>query len=324
MLGRLHRASLIQPAGPGRYGLHDLLRAYARELAAARDTDGTRAQQALTRLFDYYLAAALPPRWDNRPVPRPKAHRRPRIPAAAASSCPAVYARRGRRAGVAGYRGTGQPGRGRREGTLRRPRLAPGTPPSSAATLFRYLMTGSHLPEARTIYGHTLQAARRSGDVTAEAEALNGLGGIGMMKGHFRDSGRYYEAALELYRQCGDRASEARVLRNLGVTERQLHNYRSAADYYGQAIAAYDDVGDGVTRARAVADLCRRRDRDWASYDQATTHLRRALQVLREAEDQLGEARALSWFGELSVRRGELAQAAVFFEQSLMIFRRVD
>ena len=32
--GQLARAHLIQPAGPGRYGLHDLLRAYARELAA--------------------------------------------------------------------------------------------------------------------------------------------------------------------------------------------------------------------------------------------------------------------------------------------------
>ena len=40
LLDQLARAHLIQPAGPGRYGMHDLLRGYARELAAG---DGERA-----------------------------------------------------------------------------------------------------------------------------------------------------------------------------------------------------------------------------------------------------------------------------------------
>jgi transcriptional regulator with XRE-family HTH domain len=57
ILGRLHRASLVQATGPGRYGMHDLLRAYAREQAAAGDCDG-HSQTALARLFDYYLDAA--------------------------------------------------------------------------------------------------------------------------------------------------------------------------------------------------------------------------------------------------------------------------
>ena len=45
VLGRLHRASLIQAAGAGRYGMHDLLRAYAREQAAARDTGEQRVSR---------------------------------------------------------------------------------------------------------------------------------------------------------------------------------------------------------------------------------------------------------------------------------------
>ena len=39
-LGQLLGASLIQATAAGRYGMHDLLRGYAREQAAARDTDG--------------------------------------------------------------------------------------------------------------------------------------------------------------------------------------------------------------------------------------------------------------------------------------------
>jgi DNA-binding SARP family transcriptional activator len=55
LLAALARAHLIQPAGPGRYQMHDLLRGYAAHLAARHDTDQAR-QAALTGLFDYYLA----------------------------------------------------------------------------------------------------------------------------------------------------------------------------------------------------------------------------------------------------------------------------
>src|SRR5271156_1561049 len=53
----LARTHLIHRTRPGRYGLHDLLRAYAAGLAAAWDAEGDR-HAALTCLFDYYLAAA--------------------------------------------------------------------------------------------------------------------------------------------------------------------------------------------------------------------------------------------------------------------------
>ena len=62
--------------GPGRYGMHDLLRAYARELAAQHD--GEEEQwAALTRLFDYYLHAAAAAMDALYPAER---HHRPRIP----------------------------------------------------------------------------------------------------------------------------------------------------------------------------------------------------------------------------------------------------
>jgi DNA-binding SARP family transcriptional activator len=56
LLSVLARAHLIQPTGPARYGMHDLLRAYAVSLAAAHDDDETR-HAALTGLFAYYQAA---------------------------------------------------------------------------------------------------------------------------------------------------------------------------------------------------------------------------------------------------------------------------
>jgi tetratricopeptide (TPR) repeat protein len=313
VLGRLHRASLVQAAGPGRYGMHDLLRAYAREQAAARDTSGL-CQRALTRLFDYYLAAAGAAMDILFPA---EAHQRPRI-AATAVVLPAVPSQADARAWLDGERanlvavvahcvGHGWPGH------------AIGL----ARTLFRYLMEGSHLPDALSIYGPALQAARLSGDLAAEADALNGLGGIGMMKGRFRDAAEHYQAALERYRQCGNRAGQARALHNLGLTEYELHSHLSAAGYYRRAIVAYDAAGDGVGAARALAELAAV-ETELGSYDQAAEHLHRVLPLLRAANDQPGEAGVLERIGELNLRRGELTQAAAFFEQALGICRRLD
>ncbi len=313
VLDVLARAHLIQPATAGRYGMHDLLRAYARELATATD-GGQEEHAALTRLFDYYLAAAAAA-MDI--LYSAEAHWRPHI-ATTQAFVPAMPGEASARAWldqeranltavVAYCAGSGWP----RHAT------------DLAATMFRYLTYGSHLTEAQVIYGHALQAARQSGDVAAEASALNGLGGIGMKKGHFRDAASHYQAALERYRHCSDRQGEARVLQNLGVTEQQLHNHGSAADYYRQAISAYEDADDSLGAVRALTYLATA-EAELGRYDQAAEDLQRALPVLREANDQVREAEALAGIGELVRRQGQLTLAAEYFEQALTIFRRAD
>jgi len=313
VIGRLHRASLLQAAGSGRYGMHDLLRAYAREQAAANDARGS-CQQALTRLFDYYLGAAaaamdilFPAEARQRPSIALTTTVVPEFPGRAEARAWLDAERANLVAVVAHCAGHGWPDH------------ATGL----ARTLFHYLMAGSYLPEAHTIYGHALHAARLSGDLAAEARALNGLGSMDLMKGHFRDAAGHYQAALQRHRQRGDRASEAQVLRNLGITEQEQHKHRSAADYYRQAIAAFEDAGNRLYAARAQTELADI-ETELGFYDQASEHLERALRVFREAADQRGEARALSGIGDLNGRRGELTQAAAFFEQSLAIFRGLD
>ncbi|MEU4164713.1 NB-ARC domain-containing protein [Actinoplanes sp. NPDC026670] len=70
----LARKHLVQPLGDGRYGMHDLLRAYARSLATDAAEDDPRA--ALGRLFDHYLATAADAMDTLHPA---EAFRRPRI-----------------------------------------------------------------------------------------------------------------------------------------------------------------------------------------------------------------------------------------------------
>jgi len=313
VLGRLHRASLIQAAGAGRYGMHDLLRAYAREQAAARDPGG-QSRQALTRLLDYYLAAVaaamdvlFPAEAYRRPRIRPSAAAVPQMPDQVGARAWLDTERVNLVALVAHCAGGG----GHRW---------PWHATSLASTLRRYLMTGSHVPQAETIYGCALQAARGSGDLAAEAEALNALGSIDLKKGRSSDAAGHYKAALECYRQCGDRASQARVLSNLGMTEYHRHDCRSSADYYWRAIAAYEEAGDHLGTARALASLAAA-ETELGCYDEAADHLRLALPLLRQANDRVFEAEALAGIGELALRRGRLEQAAASLEEALAIYR---
>ena len=50
-MAELARAHLVVERTPGRYGFHDLLRAYARELGAGDET-------AMTRMLDHYVHTA--------------------------------------------------------------------------------------------------------------------------------------------------------------------------------------------------------------------------------------------------------------------------
>jgi tetratricopeptide (TPR) repeat protein/transcriptional regulator with XRE-family HTH domain len=313
VLGRLHRASLVQAAGPGRYEMHDLLRAYAREQARTDGTEGS-CHQALTRLFDYYLAAAaaamdilFPAEAYRRPRVRPSAAAVPAMPDQAAARAWLDTERANLVAVVAHCAGRGWPWHAT----------------CLASTLRRYLMTGSHLPQAHTVYGCALQAARGSGDLAAEAEARNALGTIALKKGRSRHAAGHYKAALQCYRQCGDRGSQARVLSNLGMTDYHRHDCRSSARYYRQAIAAYDEAADHLGAARALASLAAA-ETELGCYDQAAEHLRLALPVLRQANDQVFEAEALSGIGELALRRRQLQQAAAPLQEALAIYRSLD
>jgi hypothetical protein len=161
-LGVLTRANLVRQGAQGRYGMHELVRAYAGELAVATDPAPDR-RMALTRLIEHYLHTAARAMELLYPTRRP--HRsdlaHPEI-ALAISLTDKVAARtwldaeRANLAAVTVLAG--------RQGW---PQHAIGL----AQTLSHYLDTGSHFAEAVTVHGSALAAARLSGDQVAEANA---------------------------------------------------------------------------------------------------------------------------------------------------------
>lgn len=242
LLQLLARAHLIQPAeslGPDRYDMHDLLRAYARELAA-QDVEGER-WAALTRLFDHYLHTAAEAMNALFPGER---HSRPQVPASASQALPMadpaaarawLDAERANFAAMAGHAASHD---------------WPEHAIQLAAILFRYLETAGHYPEIVTINTHACRAARNAGNRVAEAEALNNLTLVDLQQGRYEQAGGQLEQALALYRAVGDQTGEARTLGNLGLVR-----YPQAGDHHLEAAALSRKMGDQSGEAEALNGL---------------------------------------------------------------------
>lgn len=187
-------AHLVQPAGKARCAMHDLLRAYARELAVSHSSEQEQ-RAALTRLFDPYLNTATATIGIVFPAER--------YQPAGTSLPPAAFPP------VAG------PAEARAYLDSERPNLAAvvahtaehGWPEHAtrlANTLHPYHAV-EYVFEAIAIHGHALRAARASGDRPAEAEALASLGGLDFWRGRQQEATRCIHRALALFREEGDR-----------------------------------------------------------------------------------------------------------------------
>ncbi|HEY1920292.1 MAG TPA: tetratricopeptide repeat protein [Streptosporangiaceae bacterium] len=297
----LARAHLVQPAGPDRYSLHDLLRSYAAEQAATHDD----CRAALTRLFDYYLCATGAAMDICYPAER---HRRPAAPDTAAAlptlAGPAqalawLDAQRASIVTVVGHAAA-------HDWPQHAVRLS--------ATVFRYLDTGGHFPESLSIFTCAREAARRTGDLAAEATALNSLGTVHMIQGRTAESADCLRRSLELYRQAGDQASQTYPLSNLGLLAWWSGRGQQARDYYEQALAVCRAAGDRTAEVYHLARL--------SSVEQAEGHPERAIAQLelalalsRQSGHRDGQAMALTVLGRAEGRQGCYERAAEYLGQ---------
>jgi tetratricopeptide (TPR) repeat protein len=308
----LARAHLLQPAAPGRYGMHDLLRGYARELAATLEA-GQEQHAALTRLFDHYLhtaAAAMdtlfPAERNNRPrIPRSATQARPLPDSAVAREW--LDAERAALVSVAAHTAAhGWPGHAAR----------------LAATLASYLGNGGHFSEALTIFSHALDAARRTGDRAAEATALNDIGYVDWQLSCHQQAGDRHRQALALFRAAGDRAGEAYALGGIGLADATLGRYEQAARHHQEAVAIFRDIGDRFGEARALGYLGSVRRRQ-GRYQEAAGHHQQTLDLFREIADRPGEAWALARLGGVDLEQSRYRHAAGYLQQALAQFHEM-
>jgi len=309
VLDVLARAHLIHVASLRRYGMHDLLRAYARELA--EKDGGGEEHQALTRLFDHYLHTAAAAMDTLHPADR---HWRPRIPAPATPVPPVT--------GAAAARGWLDA----EQATLVAITVHAAEHGWSAHatqlsdTLFRYLDYGGHYPEAVTIHSRARIAARQAGDDAAEAAALNALGLVAFHQGRYQQSACDLESALTLFRQTGDSTGRARVLSNLGVVSYLQGRYAEASGWWQQSLAVHRENGDQTGEATALVNLGLL-DMRQGRYQQASGRLLNSLALARTTGNRATESTALVNLAEVSLRQGAHQHAAGQLQQALSLSR---
>jgi tetratricopeptide (TPR) repeat protein len=314
LLDALTRACLIQHAGPARYGMHDLLRGYARELADATD-GGLEQRAALTRLFDYYLHAAgtamdmaFPAERGRRPdVPPPPGPGPVPAFASAADALAWLDAERANLVPVIAHAADhGWPAHATR----------------LADTLFRYLDIGRHYQEATAVHGSACQAARQAGDLPAEATALKHLGAVGLRQRRYQEAADYYQQALAVSRTTADPALHALALDGLGFVEFLQGRWQEAVGHLEQALALNRRAGDRIGEAHSLASLGFIELRQ-GRYQQATDYLWQSHGLFDELGDQTGVAHALGILGEVELRQGRYADADAHLQQALALCREI-
>jgi DNA-binding SARP family transcriptional activator/Tfp pilus assembly protein PilF len=310
LLATLIRGHLIQRATHDRYAMHDLLRAFACNLAITESAQ--EEHDAVTRVFDYYLSTAAaamdllyPANKPLRPAIAPMLTPAPLLanPEAATAWLDAERASLVAMARHAADRGL------------------PSYAPLLSRTLSYYLRTRGHYSEALVIHGCARDSANRAGDHAAEASAVNNLGIIHRAQANYGQAALDLQQAMVLYRRAGDRAGEARALHNLGNVWCRQGQYQQAAEQLATAGTVFREIGDRLSEAATLDSLgavCQLQGR----YQQAGRHLRRALDLHRELGDRNGEAYALNNLGIVYQREGSYHDAAASLEQALILFRR--
>jgi DNA-binding SARP family transcriptional activator/tetratricopeptide (TPR) repeat protein len=310
LLDQLARASLMQAAGPGRYGMHDLLRSYARELAASQDGEQESAA-ALARLVDYYLHAAaaamdalLPGERSRRPELRPPALPAG-VPADNAAALPWLDAEwfcLGAVIAEASARGWA------------------GKATQLADTLSWYLLTSGHAPEALRIYDDVLHAAVRSADRASEAIMLARIGAVCSYQGRSRDAASHLQRALTIYRDIGDQAGQARALTGLGDIGPRPKDGPDPVSCYRRAAAIYRRTGDLAGQVTALTGLACGLTAQ-GLHQEAARQFHRALQLSHDFGQPEHRLHALCHLSLFEIQLGRYQQADAHLREYLALCR---
>jgi DNA-binding SARP family transcriptional activator/tetratricopeptide (TPR) repeat protein len=305
-LARLHL--LVEPA-PGRYGFHDLIRAYAADLAGSEDPPAVRAA-ARRRILDYYARTAcaatvmLAPRQMSVALPEPE-------PGATPEAIPDTAA------AMAWF-------------TAEEEALSAAAHQAADAGLDRYTFLiawavadfgnrRGHWESAIDVQRLAARAAGNLGDRSAQACAHRYLAIAYSSQTRKAEALDEVRRAAALYEDLGDHAGQGRadllvadLLESFGPSEEALRHAERAVEQFRLA-------DDRAGHARALNSV------GWqhallGQYDQALSYCQRALTLLRELGHRYGEAHAWDSVGYAHHHLGEHPQAIACYRRAIDVF----
>lgn len=309
-LETLYNDHLIDSPAPGRYRLHDLLRAYARALAgtgpASEDCD-----ESTRRLLDYYHHTAEAADRYLAEAPRLAS----RVAVACPVSAPGVTSHE---QAVAWLRNEHANLVACIYEAIRSARHSHAMRLTS--DLAAFLRQQGHWEEAASLHRAAATSARLAGDRIGLANALAELGWVEYLTGDFSEAASLTSQALKLYRAEGNRLGEANALRELGWVHYLTCEYSEADDLTQQALKLYRALGNRLGEAYTLREL------GWVRYAtgdyQAAAHrARQALDISRSLGNRPGEALALRELGRVRYATGNYPAADELARQALGLYR---
>jgi DNA-binding SARP family transcriptional activator len=302
----LVQAHLAEEVAPGRYEMHDLMRAYATELAMEEEPVEQR-DAAVRRLLTWYLHTVVAARFAVDPYAR-------RIELEAAPPHVPTFEDR-----AAGLRWFGL----ERQNLVAAVRLAGERGEHTlcwriTSALLTFFHLGKHWDDWFTTHHLGLAAARAHEDLLGQAYMLNGLGVAYGDVGQGADAIEAHREAAELYTRTANRTGAAWNLNNLGVVYDDLRRFPEAVACYEEALALFQELGD--PRGQGLA-LCNLGDvhRQLHEPDRAVETLRQAMAIQQAAGDLHGQRFTLTNLGDLHREAGDSEAATESYRAALVI-----
>ena len=351
-MAELARAHLVEEVAPGRFAFHDLLRAYARELA---DEEEGRAErdEALRRMLDFYADSAN--RADRLLSPRrfPDLWLAPQHEIAAATITDAasamVWFSTEHSVLVAATHQALQEHRDRVAYQV-------------AWSMATFLDRQGHWHDAEATQLVALQAARRLRDQRAEAYAQRGLARAYTWRRQFDDAARHYQlasqlfeslvdkvgwaethrslawalerqgkfdlamrecqSALDLFREAGPEAGLADALNAVGWFETHLGHAQDALPLCEEALSLHRAIGHREGEAHTLDSLGLIHQHLGNSRTANDCYLQ-AINLWHDIGDRYYEADTLVHLGDAHAASGRLTEADAIWSRALAIFREV-
>jgi len=312
MLDELARSHIAAEPAVGRFGVHDLLRAYARERAEAHETTAER-RSARNRMVAYYLYTAhemamllFPPRH-----------------AIALAPCQPGVAREELRS----YQQAWSWAEAEYLVLLEMVPFAAKTGFAQHAwqlawALETFLSRRGRWDELAQIQRVALGAARQAGDKTGQAHALCGVGWAGALQGRYEDGRAQLDQAARLFRELGDGSGEARARVRAGQAFWRQGRHEEAFWSAQRALDLYRASGDRAGQAGALNNIGMYRIH-LGDFERALEVCQEALAGFRELGDRRGEANVLDSLGDAHYRLGRADDAIACYRESLRAFREI-
>ncbi|GAA3758334.1 hypothetical protein GCM10022225_49610 [Plantactinospora mayteni] len=311
VLAELAAAHLVAEVFPGRYACHDLLRAYAIELAG--DDPEHERQAAERRLLDHYLHTARAA--DRLIWPQ-------RDPIANAPPGDGVAAERlaDQQAALAWFAAEHAV---LLDVVARAVETGFDAPAWQLAwTLVNFFDHRGHWDDWLATVGRVMPALDRLGDRSAQAHAHRLLGGAYVRLRRHDDARAAYRRALDLFDELGDTVGEAFTHRSLGWLAERQGDPASALRSDLRALRLFQQVGhlDGQASALNSVGWCQAL---LGRYREAIEHCEQALLLHRKSGNRGGEASALDSLGYAHHLLGDHGPAIGYLRQAVELCREL-